>query len=65
MQNYFIVIIILNPDKSSHDKYHRLSFLMSQTFCVYFIDHFGAKNAEFLNENHELYTYKISLFNHQ
>jgi hypothetical protein len=52
MHNYFIVISILNPDKSSYDKYHRLSFLISQTWFVYFIDHFGAKNAEFLNENH-------------
>jgi hypothetical protein len=29
---------ISNPDKSSCDKYHRLSFLMSQTWFVYFID---------------------------
>jgi hypothetical protein len=49
---YFIVISISNPDKS-FDKYHRLLFLMSQTWFVYFIDHFWAKNEEFLNENHE------------
>jgi hypothetical protein len=47
MHNYFIVISILTPDKSSFDKYHRLSFLMSQTWFVYFIDHFGATNANF------------------
>jgi hypothetical protein len=58
MHNYLIVISILNPNKSSYDKYHRLSFMMSQTWFVYFIDHFGAKNAEFLNENHERNTYE-------
>jgi hypothetical protein len=31
---------------------------MSQTWFVNFIDHFGAKNAEFLNENHEPDTYE-------
>jgi hypothetical protein len=29
VHNYFIVISILNSDKSSYDKYYRLSFLMS------------------------------------
>jgi hypothetical protein len=43
MHNYFIVSSILNPDKSCNDKYHRLSFLMSQKWFVYFIDLFGAK----------------------
>jgi hypothetical protein len=57
MHNYFIVISISNPDKSS-DEYHRLSFLMSQTGFAYFIDHFGAKNEDFLNENHEPNTYE-------
>jgi hypothetical protein len=47
MHNYFIVICILDPDMSFYDKYHRLSFLISQTWFVYFIDHFGAKNPEF------------------
>jgi hypothetical protein len=47
MYKYLIVISILNPDKSSYDNYHRMSFLMSQTWFVYFIDHFGAKNADF------------------
>jgi hypothetical protein len=56
MYNYFIVISISNPDKSN-DKYHKLSFLMSQTWFVYFIDNFGAKNEEFLYENHESNTY--------
>jgi hypothetical protein len=42
MHNYFIVISISNPDKS-YDKYHSFSFLMYQTWLVYFIDHFGAK----------------------
>jgi hypothetical protein len=60
MHNYFIVISIQNPDKSFYDKYHRLSFVMSQTWFVYFIDHFGAKYAESLNENHEPNTYKLS-----
>jgi hypothetical protein len=46
IHNYFIVISISNPNKF-YDKYHRLSFLMSQTWFVNFIDHFGAKNAEF------------------
>jgi hypothetical protein len=46
MHNYFIVISISNPG-NSYDKYHKLSFLMSRTWFVYFIDHFGAKNAEF------------------
>jgi hypothetical protein len=66
MHNYFIVISILNPDKCTYDKYHGLSFLMSQTWFVYFIDHFGAKNAEFLNENHEpnTYTMNVNLLNH-
>ena len=58
MHNHFVVISILNPDESSYDKYHRLSFLISQTWFVYFIDHVGAKNAEFLNENHEPNTYE-------
>jgi hypothetical protein len=49
--NYFIVISILNPDKFSNDKYSKLSFLMSQTWFVFFIDHFGAINAEFQNVN--------------
>jgi hypothetical protein len=31
---------------------------MSQTWFVYFIDHFGAKNEERLNENHETDTYE-------
>ena len=57
MHNYFNFISISNPDKS-YDKYHRLSFLMSQTWLVYFIDHFGAKNEEFLNENHEPNTFE-------
>jgi hypothetical protein len=34
---------------------------MSQTWFVYFIDHFGAKNAEFLNENRELNTYTMNI----
>jgi hypothetical protein len=46
MYNYFIVISISNPYRY-YDKYHRMSFLMSQTWFVYFIDHFGAKNEEF------------------
>jgi hypothetical protein len=58
MHNYCIGISILNPDKSSYGKYHRLSFLMSQTWFVYFFDYFGAKNAESLNVNHEHNTYK-------
>jgi hypothetical protein len=57
MHNYFIVINISNPDKPC-DKYHKLSFLMSQTWLVYFIDHFEAKNEESLNENHEPNTFK-------
>jgi hypothetical protein len=57
IHNYFIVISISNPNKS-YDKYHRLSFFMSQTWFVNFIDHFGAKNAKFLNENHEPDTYE-------
>jgi hypothetical protein len=41
---YSIVISILNPDKYSYGKYHKLSFLMSlKTWFVYFIYHFGAK----------------------
>jgi hypothetical protein len=36
MHNYFIVISISNPDKS-YDKNHMMSFLMSQTWFVYFI----------------------------
>jgi hypothetical protein len=44
---HFIVIIISNPDKSSHDKYHKLSFVMSQTWFVYFTDPFGAKMQNF------------------
>jgi hypothetical protein len=51
MHNYSI-ISISNLDKS-YDEYQKLSFLMSQTWFVYFIDHFGAKNEECLNENHE------------
>jgi hypothetical protein len=47
MHNYFIAISILNPDTFSCDKYHSLSFLMSQTWFVYFIDHFGAKKQNF------------------
>jgi hypothetical protein len=31
---------------------------MSQTWFVNFIDHFGAKTAEFSNENHESDTYE-------
>jgi hypothetical protein len=64
--HYFIFITDLNPSESSDDKCHRLSFMMSQTRFVYFIGHFGAKKAEFLNENHEpnTYIYKINLLNH-
>jgi hypothetical protein len=47
MPNYFIVISILNLDKSLYDKYQRLSFLMSQTWFVFFIDHYGAKMQNF------------------
>jgi hypothetical protein len=57
MHNNFNVISISNLDKS-YNKYHRWSFLMSQTWFVYFIDHFGAKNEEFFNENHEANTYE-------
>jgi hypothetical protein len=42
MHNYSIAISISNPDKSS-DIMARLSFWMSQTWFVYFIDHFGGK----------------------
>jgi hypothetical protein len=35
MNNYVIVISILNPYKYSYDKYHKLSFLMSQAWFVY------------------------------
>ena len=47
--NYFIVIRISNHDKS-YDKNHRVSFFMSQSWLVYFIDHFGARNTEILYE---------------
>jgi hypothetical protein len=42
-----MIISTLNPDKSSYDKYHRLSFQISQTRFVYFIANFGGKNADF------------------
>jgi hypothetical protein len=59
MNNNSIVISISNPVLLlSYDKYHRLPFLISQTWFVYFIDHFGAINEEFLNENHEPNTYE-------
>jgi hypothetical protein len=64
MHNYFIVTTNSNPGKSD-DKYHRLSFLMSQTWFVYFIDHFGAKNAEFEMKTMNLMPINISLLNHQ
>jgi hypothetical protein len=47
MCNHFIFTSILKPCKSSYDKRHRLSFLMSQTWYVYYIGHFGAKTADF------------------
>jgi hypothetical protein len=47
MHNYFIAITILNPDESS-DKYHKLSFLMSQTQFLCFTGHFGAKTTDLL-----------------
>jgi hypothetical protein len=37
----FIFTSIFNPGEYSYDKCHRLSFLMFQTWFVYFIDHFG------------------------
>jgi hypothetical protein len=43
MYNHFIITSILNPCESSHDKCHRLSFLMSQTRFVFSIGNFGAK----------------------
>jgi hypothetical protein len=65
--NYFIVLSVLIHDKSSCDEYHMLSFPMSQIWFVYFIDHFGAQNAEFLIENHDPNTnsMNISILNHQ
>jgi hypothetical protein len=36
----------------------KFSFWMSQTWFVYFIDHFGPKNKKYLNENHEPDTYE-------
>jgi hypothetical protein len=62
MRNSLIVVSILNPDKSSYDKYHRFSILISQARFVYFTDHFGAKNAEFFNENHGLNAYEYQSF---
>jgi hypothetical protein len=47
MYNHFIFTSILNPCESSHDKCHRLSFLMSQTWLVCYIGHFGAKTTDF------------------
>jgi hypothetical protein len=46
MHNYFIVISVLNPDKS-YDKCHGLPFLMPQTWFEHSIDNFGAKTADF------------------
>jgi hypothetical protein len=48
MCNHFIFTSILNPCESSHAKCHRLSFLISQTWFVCSIGHFGAKTADFL-----------------
>jgi predicted ABC-class ATPase len=45
--NHFILTSILNPCESSHDKCHRLSFLMHQTRLVCSIGHFGTKTADF------------------
>jgi hypothetical protein len=61
MYNHFIFTSILNPSKYSGGKCHRLSFIISQIRFVYFIGHFGAETAEYLKENHEPNTYKISL----
>jgi hypothetical protein len=46
--NQFIFTSIFHPSEYSYDKYHRLSFLMSQTRFVYSIGHFGAKTTDFL-----------------
>jgi hypothetical protein len=35
---------------------------MSQTWFVYFIDHFGAKHAEFLNEKDKPNSYECLSF---
>jgi hypothetical protein len=50
MNNHFIFTSILNPSKFSYDKYHRLSFRISQTVFVFYIGHFGAK-TQILYEN--------------
>jgi hypothetical protein len=47
MYNHFIFNSILNPREYSYDKWHRLSFLMSQTWFVYSIGHFGTKITDF------------------
>jgi hypothetical protein len=47
MHNHFIFTSILNPCESSHDKCHRLSFLISHTRFVRFIGHFVAKQQIF------------------
>jgi hypothetical protein len=48
--NHFIFTSILNPCESSFDKCHGLSFLMSQTWFVCFIGHFGQK-PQIFDEN--------------
>jgi hypothetical protein len=47
MYSYFIFTSILNPHEFFHDKCHRLSFLMSQTWFVCSIGPFGANTADF------------------
>jgi hypothetical protein len=52
MYSHFIFTstCILNPSEYSYDKCHRLSFLMSQTWFVYSIGHFGEKHIFFFSK---------------
>jgi hypothetical protein len=45
--NHFIFTSILNICESYYDKCHRLSFLISQTWFVCSIGHFGVKTTDF------------------
>jgi hypothetical protein len=47
----------------SYDKYHRLSFLMSQTWFVYSVGHFGTKTTGIGRKSVKLLRVNISLLN--
>jgi hypothetical protein len=49
LYNYFIIISILNPKESFHDKCHRLSLYVPKTICFLFWSFWGKMSRFFVN----------------